>query len=137
MFKDLLQGMLSAIAVKLLDRYRQLSMQWMKIEAAKAYVRGVQMARLTALGVIGLGFLITLIAVGVLLFHAGLFILLPWSLEAKAILGMALGLAYMIAGGLVLRRVMDGRTWLDQSGATRMLEEAIGNASSKSDVDHH
>jgi len=136
MFKDLLKGILSAIAVKVLDRYRQLSMQWMKIEAAKAYVRGVQMARLTALGVIGIGFLITLIAVGVLLFHAGLFVLLPWSLEAKAVLGMALGLGYVIVGGLVLRRVMDGRTWMDQSGATRMLEEAIENAPSKSDMNH-
>ena len=123
MFKNVLKGILSAIAVKLLDHYRHLSVQLLRIEAAKAYLRGVQVARLSAIGVMGLGLVIALICVGVLLLHAGLFILLPWTVEAKAILGMFLGLTYVVVGVIVLRAAMDEKTWMDKSGATEMLKK--------------
>ena len=47
MLKNLLKGILSAIAVKLLENYRQLSLQLLKIAVAKCYLHGVQMARLS------------------------------------------------------------------------------------------
>src|ERR1039457_3824580 len=88
MFKHLFKGLLASIVVKLLESYRRLSVQLLKIEAAKAYLHGVQMARLSALGLMGLGLVIGLICIGVVLIHVGLFILLPWSVAAKAVLGM-------------------------------------------------
>src|SRR5450759_2259847 len=116
MIKYLLKGILSGIAIKLLDNYRHLSIQLLKIEAAKSYLHGVRMARLSAIGLMRMGLVIALICVGVLLLHAGLFILLPWTVEAKAVLGMFLGLAYVIIGGVVLRAAMDERTWMEKSG---------------------
>ena len=98
MFKYLIKGLLAGMAIKLLDNYRHLSIQLLKIEAAKCYLHGVQMARLSAIGLMRMGLVIALICVGVLLFHAGLFILLPWTVEAKAVLGMILGLAYVVIG---------------------------------------
>ena len=65
---------------------------------------------------------------GILLVHAGLFILLPWTLEAKAVLGMALGLAYVLIGIVVLRAAMDERMWMEKSGVAGMLDEAIGRS---------
>jgi hypothetical protein len=124
MFKDLLKGLLAGLAVKLLDNYRALSLQLLKIEATKSYLRGVQMARLSAIGVLGMGCMIGLICMGGLILHAALFILLPWSLEAKAVLGLVLGLVYVVIGGVVLRVAMDEKTWMDKSGATKMLQEA-------------
>jgi hypothetical protein len=128
MLKYLLKGILSAIAIKMLDNYRHLSVQLLKIEVAKSYLHGVQMARLSALGLMRMGLMIGLACVGVLLFHAGLFILLPWTVEAKAVLGMFLGLAYAVIGGVVLRATMDERTWMEKSGAAEMLADATGQS---------
>lgn len=125
MFKSLIKGLLAGVAIKLLDNYRHLSLQLLKIEAAKACLRGVQMARLSALGLLRMGLMIGLICLGVLLCHVGLFILLPWSVTAKAVLGMVLGLAYVITGAVALRASLDEKTWLERSGANEMLEEAI------------
>jgi len=126
MFKPLIKGLLVGIAIKLLDNCRNLSLQLLKIEAAKAYLRGVQMARLSALGLLLMGLMIGLICLGVLLCHVGLFILLPWSLAAKAVLGMALGLVYVVIGAVALHAALDEKTWLEKSGANEMLEEAVG-----------
>ncbi len=124
MFKDLLKGLLAGLAVKLLEHCRELSLPLLRIEATKSYLRGVQMARLSALGLLGMGLLIGLICLGVLLVHAALFILLPWNVEAKAILGLCLGLGYVVLGIAVLRVAMDEGTWMEKSGATKMLREA-------------
>jgi len=128
MFKYLIKGLLTGIAVNLLDDCRHLSIQVLKIESAKCYLHGVQMARLSAIGLMRMGLVIGLIGVGSLLFHAGLFILLPWTVETKAVLGMFLGLAYVAIGCVVLHAAMNEKTWMEKSGAAEMLEEAIGQS---------
>ncbi len=128
MFKSLLNGVLSAVAVKLLDNYRHLSIQLLKIETAKAYLHGVQMARTSAIGLMWMGLVIALIGAGAVLLHVGLFIILPWTLEAKALLGMVLGLIYMVGGGLALRAAMDEKTWIIKSGADELLKDATSRS---------
>lgn len=124
MFYTLFKGYLVAIAVKLLDNYRHLSVQLFKIEVAKSYLHGVRLARLSVLGILGLFFLIGLICLGVILFHVGLFLLLPWSLNAKALLGLILGLLYMSVGVVVLVIAMNEKRWMQKSGATALVAEA-------------
>lgn len=126
MFKSLFKGIMSSIAVRVLTNYRHLSIQLLKAEAAISYLRGVQMARLSAIGLIRAGLMIGLVGLGALLFHAGLFILLPWSVKAKALLGICLGLAYVICGGVMLRAATDEKMWMEKSGAAKMLEEVTG-----------
>ena len=125
MFKELLKGLLVDFATKLLETYRKLTLQLLKLEATKYYVRGVQAVRLSALGLMGLGLLLGLICIGFLLMHIALFILLPWTTEAKAMLGLGLGLAYVVIGGVALKVAMDERTWMEKSGAAKMLKEAL------------
>ena len=119
----LLRGILAAIAVKVLDNYRHLSVQLLRIEAAKSYLYGIRTARLSAVGIMLMELVIALLCLGVLLFHIGLFILLPWSVKAKAVFGMFLGLAYVVAGAIVLRKALDEKTWIEKSGAAKMLAE--------------
>jgi hypothetical protein len=128
MFKYLIKGLLTGIAINRLNNCRHLSIQLLKIEAAKCYLRGVRMARLSAIGLMRMGLVIGLVGVGVLLFHAGLFLLLPWTVEVKAVLGMFLGLAYVAIGCVALHAAMNERTWMEKSGAAEMLEEAIGQS---------
>lgn len=126
MLNTLFKGYLAAMAVKLLENYRHLSIQYLKIEAAKSYLRGVRMARLSTVALMRMGFCIGLICIGVLLLHVGLFLVLPWSLTVKAVLGILLGLGYVITGGVVLCITLDEKRWMEKSGATAMLEEATG-----------
>ena len=128
MFKHLFKGLLAGIMLKLVANYRRLSLHLLKIEAAKAYLHGVQMARLSALGLMGLGLTVGLICVGVVLFHVGLFILLPWHVAAKAVFGMILGLVYVVIGVVVLRTAMAEKTWMEKSGAAQMVAEAINQS---------
>ncbi len=123
MIRCLFRGIVSALAVKVLANYRHLSIQLLRIEAAKSYLHGVQMARLSAISLIRTVFMIGLVCLGVLLFHAGLFILLPWTVKAKALLGVCLGTAYAVCGCAMLRTAMNEKTWMEKSGAAKMLEE--------------
>ena len=125
MFKHLIKGLLAGIVIKLVDNYRRLSLQILKIEAAKSYLYGVQLARLSAIALLRMGLVISFICLGVLLFHLGLFILLPWSVGAKAVFGMILGVTYVIGGYVALHVSMKEKTWMEKSGAAEMLEEAI------------
>ncbi len=125
MLVNLIKGVLAGVAIKLLDNYRHLSLQLLKIEAATCYVRSVQMARRSAIGLMRMGLLIVLMGIGVLLLHVGLFVLLPWSVETKAILGMFLGVAYVAIGALALRAIMAEKNWMKKSGAADMLEKAL------------
>jgi hypothetical protein len=125
MFKCLTKGLLAGMAIKLLENCQHLSIQVLKIEAAQCYLHGVRIAKLSGIGLMLMGLAIGLVGVGVLLFHAGLFILLPWTVEAKAVLGMFLGLAYVAIGCVALHAAMNEKTWMEKSGAAEMLEEAI------------
>ena len=125
MLKNLFNGILSTIAIRLLDSYRYLSIEFLKIEAAKCYIRSVQMARLAALGLMQMGLTIGLICLGLAAFHIGLFILLPWTIETKAIVCMALGLVYVVIGSIGLTGSMSEKTWMERSGATEVLNDAI------------
>ena len=126
MIKCLFKGILSSIAVRLLADYRNLSVRLLKIEAAKSYLNGVRLARLSAIGLIRAGLMIGLVLLGALMFHVGLFILLPWTLKAKALLGVCLGLIYVVCGVVMLRAITDEKIWMEKSGATQMLADVTG-----------
>ena len=126
MIKCLFKGILSSIAVRLLADYRNLSVRLLKIEAAKSYLNGVRLARLSAIGLIQAGLMIGLVLLGAFLFHVGLFILLPWTLKAKALLGVCLGLIYVVCGVVMLRAITDEKIWMEKSGATQMLADVTG-----------
>jgi hypothetical protein len=79
-----------------------------------------------------MGLAIGLIGVGMLLFHAGLFILLPWTAESKAIVGIFLGLVYGAFGFVMLRATINEKTWMEKARVAELLEEA-GGQSKKTD----
>ena len=128
MLNWILKGILSAVAAQLLDNYRYLSIRLLKSEAAKSYLRGLRRARLSVIGLMRMGLVIGLICIGALLFHVSLFILLPWTVKAKAVLGLFMGAAYVVIGCVALRAAMSERTWMEKSGTAKMLEEITGQS---------
>jgi hypothetical protein len=124
MIKYLLTGTATAVAIKLLRRYRQMALQLLQMEGVKCYLHGVRVVRLTVLHVMRMVLLLTLLGLGAVLFHAGLFCLLPWSWEVKAVLAMVLGAGYICAGVLALYVAMSEKCWMEKTGALQMLEKA-------------
>lgn len=128
MLKFLFRGVLSALALQMLNNSRRLSVQLLKIEVAKSYLRGVRLVKSTTSNLMRIGLVIGLVFVGVVLFHAGLFILLPWTLQLKALFGVLLGLGYMSIGGMMLHRYMDERWWIKASGAAELIAAATDSS---------
>jgi len=128
MFKHLLKGALAMLAYRLLHNYRQSARQLLEIEAAKFYVRSVRMVRKAALAAMRLWLVITLMGIGLLLIHISLFILLPWSIETKAVVGLLLGVGYLLLGVLAIRITMSQRKWVAKSGIGDILKD-VGAAS--------
>jgi len=124
----MIKGLLAGITIRLMDNWRRLSIQLLKIEAAKFYLHGVQMARWSAISLMRIGLAIGLICLGMLLFNAGLFVLLPWTVESKAVLGLFLGLAYVAIGYVVLHATINEKTWMEKARVAEMLEEAAGHS---------
>ena len=77
---------------------------------------------LTLLGVTSL----LLCTVGVVMFHVGLMILLPWSLAAKAVTVAGLGLVYCLVACVLLRYACQESTWMRLSGASQWLDRLVG-----------
>ncbi len=124
MIKCILKGLASAIAINMLNTYRTMPGTLLKIETAKAYVYGVRAARRLTIDLIRYKLLVGMVSFGVILFHAGLFVLLPWTVQTKALVGLCLGLVYVLYGAAMLRSAINEKKWLQKSGADRIVIDA-------------
>ena len=116
MIASLLKRGIVVAAIWLLQRYKQASLDLIKIRAAIYYVRGVQNARAVAIAVlIALG-LLGVMTAGFLILPFGLALLLygltnSWVVPCVALLGM--GALYVIVPLCILRRnYMNERAWM-------------------------
>ncbi len=122
--RRILAGLAGAIVAALLQEYRRVSVQWLKIQAAIWYVKGVAQARRIAVRVVSIGAALLLGTAGFILFHVGLFLWLPVSLAVKGVLLAALGLVYLVAAWLVIRALLSEGSWLRTSGANDLIAHA-------------
>ncbi len=113
------------VLLQSVQRQSRTTVQLARIRAARAAVKGVQALRLS----VGLAFVMLLLAglavAGFLLFHAGLFVLLPGSIELRAWLMLGLGAVYLLAVGIAAVRLLRDRFWMRASGADRLVEHAL------------
>jgi hypothetical protein len=107
------------------QRQGRTTVQLARIRTARAAVKGVQAARLSA----GWAFVCLLLAglavTGCLIFHAGLFVLLPWSLEQRAWLMVVLGAVYFLIVVVAAVLLLRDRFWMRFTGTDRLVERAL------------
>ena len=118
-------GILGNVLLWLLKQYRRLSIDLVKIEAAIWYVRGVQTARRLFLSALALVLCLLLGAVGFVLLHIGLYVLLPW--PANAMVLMSLGLIYVGIALAGLAWACSEKTWMRCSRANEYTALALKN----------
>jgi len=126
MIFQLAKGLFSAAAVWLLQRYRRLSLDLLKIQGVTYYVQGVQGVRQLTLALLAVAFLLALGAAGFILLHVGLAAVVyglsgSWILTGGVLI--ALGAGYLGAMIWGLRRYVDERNWMRWSGAGRLVDE--------------
>ena len=115
--KGWITTLLAHVAQWLARNYRKTSLEWVRIQAALCYIRGVAGARKAFLAAVLLAGCLILGGVGFVLLHVGLYALLPP--PANAVTLLALGAAYLVAALLSLRWACSEKTWMKYSKAAR------------------
>ena len=115
MMRRLLKDGFAVAILWLLRRYKQVSLDLLKIRAAIYYVRGVQTARLGVMAILAAVGAVVVLASGFILVPIGLAVLiygLSGSWVAACAVLLVLGALYMIVPLYVLRRCMSERAWM-------------------------
>ena len=93
----------------------------LQIEAAAVYVAGVRKARQAFIALLGLALFLLLALSGFVLIHVALFAWLPWSLPAKALVLLILGVVYLGGGLAVVVGLSSDRAWMKFAKVDRIL----------------
>jgi|WetSurMetagenome_2_1015567.scaffolds.fasta_scaffold19553_3 hypothetical protein len=110
-------GILSGLFGHWIDRV----LNNLQTEAAAVYVAGVRKTRQAFLALLGMALSLLLALSGFVLVHVALFTWLPWSLPAKALVLLFLGLVYLGGGLAVILRLSSDRTWMRFAKVDRIL----------------
>lgn len=130
LFSGLNKALLAGLALERMDSCRRTSFRLARIELAKIYLQCVVVARNSASSMIRISMMVGMMAMGLLLLHAALFLLLPWSLQTRAFLTLGLGVIYTLTALIVIGRESSDQTWIKNSGAQRLLDEALQDEAS-------
>ena len=101
-------GIISALFGRWIDD----ALDFLRTEAAALYVAGVRKVRRAFVAVLGLALAMLLALGGFVFIHVAIFAWLPWSLPAKALVLLALGVVYLGAGLAVVIVISSDRSWL-------------------------
>jgi hypothetical protein len=110
-------GIISALFGRWIDRV----LDSLKTEAAAVYVAGVRKARQAFIALLGLALFLLLALSGFVLIHVALFAWLPWSLPAKSLVLLVLGMVYLGGGLAVVLGLISDRTWMRFTKVDRIL----------------
>lgn len=113
----LVLGIISALFGRWIDRVLLI----LRTEAAAVYVAGVRKVRQAFIALLGLALFLLLALSGFVLIHVAIFAWLPWSLSAKALVLLGLGVVYLGTGLAVVLGLSSDRTWMKFAKVDRIL----------------
>jgi len=125
MLNRLLKSLAGAAAFWFMNRYRQISIDLVKLEAAAYYLKAIQSGRQGFFAALLVWLGVFFFALGVVLLHASLFVgLYLWfqTLAAVAIGLLVLGGIYVITILLVVRFALSEEAWMKFFKADKMVE---------------
>lgn len=120
----ILKALMMTFGMGLLNSYRRLSIDLLKIQGAMAYVKGVQTVRRWWIGALLLASVLLLLAAGFVMIHVGFFLWVPWAPATKGLVLLGLGLIYMGLALAVLFKLCSEKAWMESSQANKLIEQA-------------
>ena len=100
-------------------------MRRLKAQAAIVYLEGIKGARRILILFCLLIFIVTLIGAGFDLITVALLLFLPWEPQTKAIVGIALGAAYLLVPLVGIVIVLSEKRWMAITGARDTLNKLM------------
>jgi len=126
MFNRLIKGLATAVAFWFVNRYRRLSVDLVKIEAATYYLKAIKSGRQGFLAALLVWLGIFFFALGIVLLHAGLFVwIYLWfqSLAAVAIGLLVFGGVYVAVILLIARQILSEEAWMKFFKADQLVAD--------------
>jgi hypothetical protein len=126
MLSHLIKSLITVVAVWLVNHYRRLSIDLLKIEGAAYYLKAIKSGREGFLSVLRVWLGVFFFALGVVMLHAGLFMCLYLLTEkplAVAIGLLGLGGLYVIVILLIARRALSEESWMKFFKADKLVEK--------------
>ncbi|HAR98928.1 MAG TPA: hypothetical protein DCS11_08570 [Syntrophus sp. (in: bacteria)] len=114
-------GFLCGLLSTLFGGWSNRLMGSLEAEAAVLYVGGVRKAREAFIALLIAGLFLLLLMIGFLLVHVALFLWLPWSLTARALVLLVLGVVYFGSGLAVVIALTSQRAWMKFTKVDRLL----------------
>jgi hypothetical protein len=108
-------------AMKGFNPYRKASMDLAHLKMSLFYLKGIKSSRLLVVGVLVMGVCLVLLASGLILFHATLFLFTPWSDQTKMIIGFIFAAIYLLIPSIVFSYVVDPEKWLKICQADNLI----------------
>ncbi len=115
------QGMLDWLKTTYIDP----SMRIIKLRAAIFYLEGVKGAHRILILICLLVFVITLIGAGLVLIPLALIMFMPWEPTTKAIVGIVIGVIYLLIPAAALVPLLSEKRWMKLTGASDLLKKIV------------
>ena len=126
MWTRLLRTLFATVSVWLLNKYRQSSLELIKLEMAIGYVKGVRSARQAFLTVLMVVMGAGLLAAGFILLHIGLGMLIYLAFPnwwTVGVVFLVLGILYTLVPLFIMRRLCAEKTWMQFFKADKLVEQ--------------
>ncbi len=114
-------NILSSFVRDLIESYVQTTVDLLKIEAATVYLKALKGTRRFVIVVTLLVFFVVVLGCGFLLIPIALLLFMPWEPQTKAVVGIAIGAAYVLIPVIVISVLLSEKRWVRWSGVAKLL----------------
>jgi len=94
-----------------------------RLKMSLMYVRSIKTFRLLFMSLLGMGFCMVLLFMGLVLFHATLFLYSPWSVETKMLVGFFCSAVYLLMTLTLFYKIFAQDKWLRIFHAESVVEQ--------------
>ena len=105
--------------------YLKPSLKMLKIRAAIYYLEGVKSAHHILIITCLLVFMITLLGAGLVLIPLALFFFMPWEPVTKGMVGIIIGMIYLLVAVVTLFSLLSEKRWRRLTGANDVLRKLM------------
>jgi hypothetical protein len=110
-------------AVKGLQTSQGGQMEVTRLKMSLMYLRAIKTFRLLFMSLLGMGFCLVLLLMGLIIFHVSLFLYSPWSIETKMLVGFLSSAVYLLATIVLFSKIFAADKWLEIFHAEGILDQ--------------
>jgi hypothetical protein len=125
---------LASSALKGLRANPAAHMELTKLKMSLLYVKSIKTFRLLFMSLLSMGVCLVFLLMGLILFHASVFLYAPWSMGTKMFVGLGFSLAYLLGTAFIFAQVFASDKWLKIFHAEAMIDHLHKEASPKEET---